>query len=60
MHRIIAAFAFVVGTMWLIIAVAEFVGDGGTVVVLASLGLAAVFDVAGYRLLTDPPERFTR
>ena len=60
MHRFIAAFAFVVGTMWLVIAVAELIGGGGIAVVVASLAMAAVFDFAGYRLLTKPPDRFTR
>ncbi len=57
MHRFIAIFAFMVATMWLVIAVAEFFGDGGIAVVVTSLALAAVFIFAGYRLLTRPPKR---
>lgn len=59
MHRFVAAFAFVVGAMWLVIAVAELFGDGGIAVVATSFALAAAFDFAGYRLLTKPPKRFT-
>lgn len=60
MHRIIAAFAFIVGTMWFVIAIAELLGDGGVAVVAISFALSAAFDFAGYRLLTKPPERFLR
>ena len=58
MHRIIAAFAFIVGTMWFVIGLAELFGDGGVAVVFASFALSAAFDFAGFRLLTKPPERF--
>lgn len=60
MHRFVAIFAFMVAAMWLVIAAAEFFGNGGIAVVVTSLALAAVFSFAGYRLLTRPPKRFIR
>ena len=58
MHKIIAAFSFVVATMWVVIVVAEIVNDGPTAVVVTSAALAAAFLFAGYRLLRHPPARF--
>lgn len=58
MHRFIAAFSFVIATMWAVIAVAEGVGGGGGAVVVVAALLSAAFTFAGYRLLTRPPQRF--
>lgn len=58
MHKIVAAFSFVVATMWIVIVVAE-VGSGGpAAVIVTSAALAAAFGFAGYRLLRNPPARF--
>lgn len=59
MHKVIAAFSFVIATMWTVIAIAEGMRDGGLAVVVASAMLAAAFGFAGYRLLTKPPARFS-
>ena len=58
MHKIIAAFSFVVATMWMVIVVAEVGNDGPTAVIVTSAALAAAFGFAGYRLLRNPPARF--
>jgi hypothetical protein len=58
MHRIVAAFSFVVATMWIVIVVAELANDGAVAVVVTSGALAAAFLFAGYRLLRHPPARF--
>ena len=58
MHKIIAAFSFVVATMWIVIVVAEVIGDGPVAVIVTSAALAAAFLFAGYRLLRHPPARF--
>ena len=58
MHRIIAAFSFVVATMWIVIVVAEIGNDGPVAVIVTSAALAAAFLFAGYRLLRHPPARF--
>lgn len=60
MHKIIAAFSFIVATMWIVIAIAEISGPGGPVAVIASAGLAAGFLFAGWRLLRNPPQRLRR
>lgn len=58
MHRLVAAFSFVVATMWIVIVVAEIVNDGPVAVIVTSAALAAAFLFAGYRLLRHPPARF--
>lgn len=58
MHRIVAAFSFVVATMWIVIVIAEIVDDGPIAVIVTSTVLAAAFAFAGYRLLRHPPARF--
>lgn len=58
MHRIIAAFSFVVATMWLVIVVAELLDEGAAAVIITAAALAAAFLFAGYRLLRHPPDRF--
>ncbi|MDH3248604.1 MAG: hypothetical protein OEQ47_06565 [Acidimicrobiia bacterium] len=58
MHRIIAAFSFVVAAMWIVIVVAEIVGEGAPAVIVTSAAIAAAFLFAGYRLLRHPPARF--
>ena len=58
MHRIIAAFSFVVATMWIVIVVAEVNNDGPVAVIVTSAALAGAFGFAGYRLLRHPPARF--
>lgn len=57
MHRIVAAFSFVVATMWIVIVVAEIANDGPVAVIVTSVALAAAFGFAGYRLLRHPPAR---
>jgi hypothetical protein len=57
-HRIVAAFSFVVATMWIVVVVAEIAGDGPVSVIVTSAALAAAFLYAGYRLLRHPPARF--
>ncbi len=58
MHRIIAAFSFVVATMWIVIVVAEVLNEGAAAVVVTAAALAVAFLFAGYRLLRNPPDRF--
>ncbi len=58
MHRIVAAFSFLVATMWIVIVVAEILNEGPVAVVVTSAALAAAFLFAGYRLLRHPPARF--
>lgn len=58
MHRIVAAFSFVVATMWIVIVVAEVANGGPIAVIVTSAALAAAFLFAGYRLLRNPPARF--
>ena len=58
MHKIVAAFSFVVATMWIVIVVAEIANDGAIAVIVTSAALAAAFLFAGYRLLRHPPARF--
>lgn len=58
MHRIVAAFSFVVATMWIVIVVAEIVNGGPAAVIVTSVALAAAFLFAGFRLLRRPPARF--
>ena len=60
MHKVIAAFSFIVASMWIVIAIAELSGPGGPLVAIVSAVLAATFLFAGWRLLTKPPERFRR
>jgi hypothetical protein len=57
-HRIVAAFSFLVGTMWVVIVIAEVLNDGAPAVIVTSGALAAAFGFAGYRLLRHPPARF--
>jgi hypothetical protein len=57
-HRIVAAFSFVVAAMWIVIVVAEIANDGPVAVIVTSAALAAAFLYAGYRLLRHPPARF--
>ncbi len=58
MHRVVAAFCFIVATMWIVIVVAETLNDGPVAVIVISAALAAAFGFAGYRLLRNPPARF--
>ena len=58
MHKLIAAFSFVVATMWIVIVVAEIINEGALAVIITSAALAAAFLFAGYRLLRHPPARF--
>ena len=58
MHKIIAAFSFLVAVMWIVIVFAEVVNDGPVSVIVTSTALAAAFLFAGYRLLRHPPARF--
>lgn len=60
MHRIVAAFSFIVAAMWIVITIAEATGDGSPWIVIAAGALALAFLFAGYRLLRHPPERFRR
>ncbi len=53
-----AAFSFLVGTMWVVIVIAEVLNDGAPAVIVTSGALAAAFGFAGYRLLRHPPARF--
>ncbi len=58
MHRIVAAFSFIVATMWVVIVIAEVSNEGAPAVIATSGALAAAFGYAGYRLLRNPPARF--
>ena len=58
MHRIVAAFSFVVAAMWIVIVAAEIANEGPVAVIVTSAALAAAFLYAGYRLLRHPPARF--
>lgn len=58
MHRIAAAFSFIVASMWIVIVVAEIINEGALAVIITSAALAAAFLFAGYRLLRHPPARF--
>ena len=58
MHRIVAAFSFIVAIMWIVIVVAEIINEGALAVIITSAALAAAFLFAGYRLLRHPPARF--
>ncbi len=60
MHKIIAAFSFIVASMWIVIAIAEISGPGGHIAAIASALFATAFLFAGWRLLRNPPERFRR